>query len=160
MHYSADTGFVADGGVCPGTVHELAIHTVGGVVTPAEVLMTIVPDADELQIEARLKPNEIDGVHVGQNARVRFSAFNQRTTPELNAAVSYVSADVTQDTRSAASYYTVRVALRGHERDRLGDLQLIAGMPAEVFLNTGSRTMLSYLFKPITDQVERMFRER
>jgi HlyD family secretion protein len=143
-----------------GIVHQLAVHTIGGVVTPAEVMMVIVPESDELQIDARLPPNEIDQVHKGQNTLVRFSAFNQRTTPELRGIVSRVSADITRDQQSSVGYYTVRVSLPGGEFARLGELQLIAGMPAEVFVQTGSRTMMSYLFKPISDQLHRMFRER
>jgi HlyD family secretion protein len=143
-----------------GIVHQLSIHTIGGVVSPAEVMMVIVPESDELQIDARLPANEIDQVHKGQSTLVRFSAFNQRTTPELSGIVSHVSADVTRDPQSSATYYTVRVSLPGSEFARLGEQRLISGMPAEVFIQTGSRTMMSYLFKPITDQLHRMFRER
>ncbi len=145
-----------------GVVHQLAVHTVGGVVTPAEVMMVIVPEGDELQIDAHLPPDQIDQVHKGQNAQVRFPAFNQRTTPEIAGVVSHVSADITRDPQQQSSpgYYTVRVSLPGQEFTRLGDRQLIAGMPAELFIQTGSRTMMSYLFKPITEQLHRMFRER
>jgi HlyD family secretion protein len=145
-----------------GTIHQLSVHTVGGVVTPAEVMMVIVPESDELQIDAHLPPDQIDQVHKGQNAQVRFPAFNQRTTPELAGIVTHVSADITRDPQqqSGPGYYTVRVSLPPKEFTRLGDRQLIAGMPAELFIQTGSRTMMSYLFKPITDQLARMFRER
>jgi len=143
-----------------GTIHELALHTVGGVVTPAEVLMLLVPDGDTLAIEARLSADKVDQVHVGQTAHVRMSAFNQRTTPELAGIVELVSADIVRDTQSGATYYDVRIALPADEVRRLGSLRLIPGMPAEVFLETESRTMLSYLFKPLTDQLSRMFRER
>jgi HlyD family secretion protein len=146
-----------------GVVHQLAVHTVGGVVTPAEVMMVIVPEGDELQIDAHLPPDQIDQVRKGQNAQVRFPAFNQRTTPEIAGVVSHVSADITRDAQQPQSnpgYYTVRISLPGQEFARLGDRQLIAGMPAEVFVQTGSRTMMSYMFKPITEQLGRMFRER
>jgi HlyD family secretion protein len=145
-----------------GVVHQLSVHTVGGVVTPAEVMMVIVPESDELLIEAHLPPDQIDQVHKGQNANARFPAFNQRTTPELTGIVTNVSADITRDQQqpNAAGYYTVRVSLSGEELARLGDRHLIAGMPAELFIQTGSRTMLSYMFKPITEQLNRMFRER
>jgi HlyD family secretion protein len=142
-----------------GTIHELALHTVGGVITPAEVLMLLVPDDDTLAIEARLGADKVDQVHVGQTAHVRMSAFNQRTTPELAGIVELVSADIVRDPQSGATYYSVRIALPADEVRRLGDLRLIPGMPAEVFLETESRTMLSYLFKPLTDQLLRMFRE-
>jgi len=142
-----------------GVIHELAVHTIGGVVTPAEVLMEVVPDTDDLQVEGRLPINEISHAGVGQKAIVKFSAFNQRTTPELNGVVSFVSADVSHDKQNNSPFYTVRVTLPGEERHRLGDLQLVSGMPAELFLQTGSRTMMAYLLKPLTDQMRRMFTE-
>ena len=142
-----------------GTIHELTLHTVGGVVTPAEVLMLIVPDDDTLAIEARLSAEKVDQVHVGQMAHVRMSSLNQRTTPELAGIVELVSADVVRDAQSGATYYSVRIALPADEVHRLGSLHLIPGMPAEIFLETKSRTMLSYLFKPLTDQLSRTFRE-
>jgi HlyD family secretion protein len=142
-----------------GIVHQLAVHTVGGVIAPGEVVMEIVPKSDELQIEAMLPPQEIDHVHRKQQAYIRFSAFNQRTTPQLEGIVSYVSADIAQDRRSNSNpaHYTVRVTLSSGERRRLKGLQLVSGMPVEVFLQTGSRTMMSYLLKPITDQLLRTF---
>jgi HlyD family secretion protein len=142
-----------------GIVHQLSIHTIGGVITPGEVVMEIVPESDELQIEAKLPPQDVDHVHPGQRTYIRFSAFNQRTTPQLEGLVSYVSADLSHDRQSNtnAAYYTVRVTLPASERRRLGSLQLVSGMPVEVFLQTGSRTMMSYLFKPITDQISRTF---
>ena len=143
-----------------GLVHELAVHTIGGVIAPGETMMDIVPETDDLVIEARLPPQDIDQVQGGQTTHVRFPAFNQRTTPQLVGHVSYVSADLSHDKQSNATYYTVKVMLTASERRRLGDLQLVAGMPAEVFLQTTSRTMLSYLLKPITEQLARMFNER
>jgi HlyD family secretion protein len=143
-----------------GVVHQLAVHTIGGVIGPAEVIMEIVPDSDNLQVQARLSPKDIDHVLVGQKALVRLSAFNQRTTPQLNGLVSYVSADLTHDKQTDAAYYTLRVTLPDAELGRLGALQLVSGMPAELFLQTGSRTMMSYLLKPITDQLQRTFSER
>jgi HlyD family secretion protein len=143
-----------------GVVHELAVHTIGGVIKAGEVIMEIVPDADDLQIEAKLPPKDIDQVHVGQKTFVRLSAFNQRTTPQVSGLVSYVSADLTHDRQTDAGYYTVKITLPNEERHRLGTLQLVSGMPAEVFLQTASRTMMSYLLKPITDQLQRAFSER
>jgi HlyD family secretion protein len=143
-----------------GVVHQLAVHTIGGVIGPAEVIMEIVPDSDNLQVQARLSPKDIDQVLVGQKTLVRLSAFNQRTTPQLNGVVSYVSADLSHDKQTDAAYYTLRITLPGAELRRLGDLQLVSGMPAELFLQTGSRTMMSYLLKPITEQMQRTFSER
>jgi membrane fusion protein, type I secretion system len=142
-----------------GLIHQLNVHTIGGVVRAGDTIMEVVPDADDLQIEARLQPTDIDQVRVGQKAFTRFPAFNQRTTPEVAGVVSFVSADVTRD-QNNASYFTVRVTLPEEERRRLAGLQLVSGMPAEVFLQTGTRTMLSFLFKPITDQLQRAFVER
>jgi HlyD family secretion protein len=93
-------------------------------------------------------------------AFVRFSAFNQSATPQLAGAVSYVSADISHDRQTNAPYFTVRVALSEEERRRLAGLQLVPGMPAEVFMQTGNRTMMSYLLKPITDQMRRAFVEQ
>jgi len=142
-----------------GIVHQLLVHTIGGVVTPGEVAMELVPESDELQIEAKLPPQDIDHVHSGQATYIRFSAFNQRTTPQFEGVVSYVSADLSHDRQvnANAAYYTVRVTLPPSERRRLGSLQLVSGMPVEVFLQTGSRTMMSYLLKPITEQLRRTF---
>jgi HlyD family secretion protein len=143
-----------------GVVHDLVAHTIGGVIAPGETLMQIVPDTEDLQIEAKLQINDIDQVHVGQRTNVRFATFNQRTTPSLNGLVSYVSADSTQEKQSNASFYTVRVTLPEQEVKRLGGLQLVSGMPAQVFLETASRTMFSYLTKPIAEQMHRAFSER
>jgi HlyD family secretion protein len=143
-----------------GLVHELALHTVGGVIAPAEVLMLVVPDGEMLAIDARLGADKIDQVHVGQAARVRLSAFDQRTTPEVTGSIEVVPADVSRDAQSGAPYYNLRIALSADGSRRIGGLQLHPGMPAEVFLETTSRTMLGYLFKPLADQMRRMFRER
>jgi HlyD family secretion protein len=143
-----------------GTVHELALHTVGGVIAAGEVLMLVVPEGDALSVEARLSADKVDQVHAGQVARVRLSAFNQSTTPELVGTVELISADVIHDAQSGASYYRLRIALAPEALHRLDSLHLVPGMPAEVFLETESRTMLSYLFKPFVDQLLRIFRER
>lgn len=143
-----------------GLVHQLTAHTIGGVIRPGDAIMEIVPDTEDLQIEARLQPQDIDHVHPGQPAFVRFSAFNQRTTPQLTGSVSYVSADTSHDQQTNAPYFTVRVVLPDEERRRLAGQQLVPGMPAEVFMQTGSRTMMSYLFKPIADQMRRAFVEQ
>lgn len=142
-----------------GRVHELTVHTVGGVISPADVIMSIVPDRDNLALEARILPQDIDQVSVGQMAVIRMSAFNQRTTPELNGTVVRVAADLTEDTRTGFSYYLVRLAVPREELARLDGLLLVPGMPAEAFIQTGQRTALSYLAKPLADQIERAFRE-
>ena len=105
-------------------MHQLTVHTVGGVVTASEPVMLIVPDGDALSIEARVDPNEINQVSLGQTVLVRFPGLGQRTTPEINGAVSLVSADLSQDEKSGAGYYMIRVALTDDEVARLGAVKL------------------------------------
>lgn len=143
-----------------GIVHQLAVHTIGGVITASEPVMLIVPERDSLVLEAQVAPNDIDQVRPDQTAAVRFATFDQRTTPELNGTVTRVSADLTRESVEAQPYYTVRLSLPKHEIERLGGQTLKPGMPAEVFIQTGARTALSYLLKPLTDQIARTFRER
>jgi HlyD family secretion protein len=143
-----------------GIVLELKVHTVGGVITAGDAIMLIVPEADNLLVEAKVNPSDIDQVQVGQSAVLRFSAFNLRTTPEINGAVTRVSADTTTDQRTGLSYYITRIAMTKDEIARLGDIKLIPGMPVEAFVQTGERTVLSYLMKPLQDQFMRAFREK
>jgi membrane fusion protein, type I secretion system len=143
-----------------GVVHQLAVHTVGGVVPPTEPIMLVVPEADALSVEAKVWPQDIDQLHVGQSAGLRFSAFNQRTTPEINGVLTRISADVVRDEKSGLSYYTVRIGIKPEEIARLGDVTLVPGMPVEAFLKTYDRTVISYLTKPLHDQISRAFRER
>jgi len=142
-----------------GFVHQLNVHTVGGVISPAEPVMYIVPVNDTLDLEARVLPNEIDQVAVGQKATVRVHASNQRSTPELHGTVTRISADVSRDQQTGASFYTIRVGLPADEIKRLGHLKLIAGMQAEVFVQVNERTPFEYLIKPLEEQVARAFRE-
>jgi HlyD family secretion protein len=143
-----------------GKVHQLTVHTVGGVISPSEAIMLIVPERDALQVEARIAPNTIDQIQIGQRAVLRFSAFDHRTTPELQGEVSRVSADTVVDQKTGVSFYTVRIALSDAEIKRLKGLTLIPGMPVEAFVQTGERTVISYLVKPLSDQVARAWRER
>jgi HlyD family secretion protein len=142
-----------------GTVHQSTVHTVGGVVAAGEPIMLIVPAGQTLIAEAKVAAQDIDQLRLGQAAVVRFSAF-QRTTPELNGTVSRISADAVADPRTAAAYYTVRIFLTGEELAKLGEIRLIPGMPVEVFIQTGDRTVIAYLMKPLYDQIKRAFRER
>jgi HlyD family secretion protein len=143
-----------------GIVHQLAAHTVGGYIAQGEPIMLIVPKADALTVEAKIAPQDIDQVRLGQNAVLRFSAFNQQTTPELNGEVSLVSADITQDQKTGASFYTVRIATRNDELARLAGLKLMPGMPVESLIQTGSRTAISYLTKPLVDQLTKAWKEK
>ena len=143
-----------------GMVLQSTVHTVGGVITAGDAIMMIVPQADDLSVEAKVNPQDIDKLQIGQSTVLRFSAFNQRTTPELNGKVTRVSADVTTDQRSGQSYYTIRISLPADEIARLGEVKVVPGMPVEAFVQTGERTMLSYFLKPFSDQLMRSFRGR
>jgi len=142
-----------------GIVHELAVHTVGGVIGAGETIMLVVPKGDALTIEARVSPVDIDQLRFDQKALVRFSAFSQRTTPELNGTLARISADLTEDERTGDRYYTAHVDVTDDEIDRLGALKIVPGMPVEIFIRTEDRTVLSYLLKPLSDQVMRAFRD-
>ena len=143
-----------------GMVLQSTVHTVGGVITAGDAIMLIVPQTDSLSVEARVNPQDIDKLVIGQKTLLRLSAFNQRTTPELNGVVSRVSPDTTIDQRTGQSYYTIRISMPASEIARLGDVRLIPGMPVEAFVQTGDRTMLAYLAKPFNDQLMRAFREK
>ena len=145
-----------------GVVHQLAVHTVGGVVNAGEPLMFIVPERDDLTVEVKIPPQEIDQLRVGQPAVMRFTAFNQRTTPEINGVLSRISADIIQDQRTGAMYYLARVSMPDEEVARLRGLKLklVPGMPVESFIQTDFRTVMSYLVKPLSDQVMKAFREK
>jgi membrane fusion protein, type I secretion system len=115
---------------------------------------------EALSIETKVQPQDIDQLRLGQPAVVRFTAFSQRTTPELNGTLSRISADVSEDQKSGTRYYTIRIAIPDSEIVRLGGLKLVPGMPVEAFIQTTPRTMISYLVRPIHDQVIRAFREK
>ncbi len=142
-----------------GIVHDLQVFTVGGVVRPAEPLMVIVPTNDKLTVEARVSPSDIDQMSIGQHAYLRFSAFNQRTTPEVSGKVASIGADLSRDEATGETYYKIRVTADPAELKRLEGLSLVPGMPVEAFLQTTDRTPLSYIAKPFTDHLERAFRE-
>jgi HlyD family secretion protein len=143
-----------------GMVHQLAAHTVGGVITASEAIMLIVPEQDELEAEAKLPPHDIDQLRVGQKTILRFSAFNQRTTPEIGGLLKRISGDITQDQRTGTSYYLVRVSIPSAEVAKLEGLKLVPGMPVDAFIQTDPRTIMSYLVKPLRDQIAKAFRER
>jgi HlyD family secretion protein len=143
-----------------GFVHQLAVHTVGGVIAAGEPVLLIVPMNDPLRLEVKVAPQEIDQLFVGQEAMVRINAFNRRTTPELAGHVAGISADVTRDPESEISYYLVRLSLADSELQRLGDLRLVAGMQAEALIKTSERTFFEYLLKPLSEQMARAFRDR
>lgn len=141
-----------------GIVHQLAVHTIKSYVAAGDTMMKIVPQDDALVVTAHLDPADIDQVHVGQDARLRFSAFQQETTPEIAGSVSRVSADVTTESRSGTSYYVIEITPDAVALNVLAGAALVAGMPVEVHLRTRDRTPLSYLLKPLDDQLRRSFR--
>jgi HlyD family type I secretion membrane fusion protein len=143
-----------------GIVNEIAVHTIGGVVSPAEVLVTIVPDNAPLRIEAQIPPTSIDQIHPGQDARLRFSAFNHRTTPEIPGTVSHIAAAPTRDPVTGMPHYIALIDLLPEAEAMLDGLALLPGMPVEVFVTTEYRTAIDYLLQPITDQFQRAMRER
>lgn len=143
-----------------GFVHQLAVHTVGGVITPAEPAMLIVPAEDALQVEARINPPDIDQVALGRPAQVKLHAFNQRSTPELAGHVSRISADTTRDQQTGQTYYTIRVTVPAVELDRIAPNRVTAGMQADIFVKTEDRSPLEFIVKPLKDQIAKAFRER
>lgn len=142
-----------------GYVHQLSVHTVGGVLNPGKTIALIVPEEDNLIVEARLDPAGIDQVQIGQSTSLRFSAFSQRTTPVLEGIVKTISADLSADTTTGQSYYVMRIKIEEAELNKLGNKFLLPGMPVEAFIQTAERSVMSYLLKPLSDQMMRSFRE-
>lgn len=141
-----------------GIVNGLQVHTIGGVISPGNPIADIVPQAEELIVEARVAPIDIDRVMVGQQATIRFSSFSS-SVPNIVGEVIHVSADSFTDQNTGASYYTARVEVTPEGLTDLGNLTLVPGMPAEVFIATGSRTFMQYLMKPFSNAIARSFRE-
>lgn len=142
-----------------GFVHQLAVHTIGGVVAPGATVMQIVPDQDRMTVEFRVSPTDIDQLRLDQKVILRFSAFNQRTTPEIAARLTRLSPDATRETQTGAIYFVARAGIEPGEMGKLGKLVIGPGMPAEVFVETGERTAASYFLKPLSDAFSRAFRE-
>ena len=152
-----------------GIVYQLRVHTIGGVIGKAETVMEIAPRADPLIVAAKIAPQDIDQVETGASVRIRIAAGNRRTTPELDGRVDVVSPDVEHDPPVTAGgadpaveqrYYTALVKLGGTDAAATGGLQLLPGMPAEVYIRTQDRTPLDYLLKPLREQIAHSFRER
>lgn len=142
-----------------GRVHALAVHTEGGVVQPASPILQIIPEGDRLIVDAQLPPAEIDKVRLGQPASIRFTAFNARATPRLEGAVINVSAAQITDNQGR-SHFSAQIALADGELHKLPTgHHLVPGMPAEVYIETGSRSIMSYFLKPFFDSISRAFRE-
>ena len=142
-----------------GVIHELKVFSIGGVVAPKTTILQVIPLGEGIELELRVDPLSIDQVLLGQVAKVIFPAFNQRTTPELFGTVSGISPTSVVDERTGQSFFWVELMLPETEFEKLGDLELIPGMPVEAFLQTGERSVLTYLTKPLVDQLKRAFRE-
>jgi len=149
-----------------GIVYQLAVHTIGGVIGKGDTIMQIVPRADALLVEAKISPQDVDQVAIGAPVHVRIMAGNRRTMPDLDGKVTVLAPDLTREQQASPTgapsqpYYMVRVALADGELKRIDDLQLVPGMPAEVFIQTHDRSPLDYLLKPLQEQISRTFRER
>lgn len=143
-----------------GVVHQSNIHTVGGVLGSGVTAMLVVPIGDDLYIDVRLAPTDIDKVSVGQPVNVRLTGYNQRLVPELNGVILTVAPDLTQDQVTGNHFYSARIGLTEEQlADMPEHVQLIAGMPTEAFIKTDDRTVLSYLVQPLTDQLAYAMRE-
>lgn len=142
-----------------GRVNELSVFTLGGVITPAAKVVTLVPEDAKLRVEAKVAPTDIDQVQHGQRARLRFSAFNRNTTPELEGVVAQISPATIRDPVNGTMSYVVEVRIED-DLSKLGSYELVPGMPVEVFISGADRTALAYLAKPVVDHFNRAFREQ
>ena len=136
-----------------GMVIGMTVHTIGGIVRPATPLLDIVPSVSDLIVEAQVAPNDINRVAVGKFADIRFSAFNSATTPVIPGVVTSISADRLTNEKTGAPYYLIRAQVTPEGVEKLGDRKLLAGMPADVLVNTGERTMLQYLLQPARNAI-------
>lgn len=143
-----------------GEVVDLKVTTVGAVIGPREPIMDIVPDNADLIIEARVRPEDIASVHESAEADVRLTAFRRRITPTVTGRVTYISADRLTDKEGKIAYYLTHVRVTPEALKEAGDLRLVAGMPAEVFIRTSSRTALNYMLDPVTAFMQRSMREQ
>ncbi|MEQ5801200.1 HlyD family type I secretion periplasmic adaptor subunit [Halomonas sp. H10-9-1] len=143
-----------------GTVVGRQVHTIGAVIRGGDPIMDIVPAGDGFVVEARVPNRDIDNIFIGQSATIRFSAFNQRLSNEIDGEIIHVSADSFEDEATGQMYYRARVRVTEEgEKDMTEQMQLLSGMPAEVLIRTGERTFASYIAKPITDMLARAMRE-
>ena len=142
-----------------GIVHEMQVDTVGGVVAPGATMLEVVPLNRGVDFELRVDPRAVDQVHPGQRAQVVMSSFDPRTTPKLEGEVTKVSPDTIVDPKTGQSYYRINLVILPKELARLGDATLVPGMPVEAFLETGDRSVLTYLLQPLSAHLRHAFRE-
>ena len=142
-----------------GVVQGIQFHTTGGVVRPGEVIMDLAPKDEELIVNARVLPMDVDNVSIGQRAEVRLTALNSRTTPAIYGYVVSVSGDILIQQAGGQPYFLTRIEIPKDEVKKLGDVELSAGMPADVLIQTGERTVLNYIMKPLLDAFARGLNE-
>ena len=142
-----------------GTIYQMSVHTEGGVVAPGETLMMVLPSNDDLVLQAQVTPNDINHVHEGQPAHVRFNGFSARLVPEINATVTQVAADTSRTDAQTPPFYAIRLTISAKELEKLGDNKLKPGMTAEAFIQTETRSPFAYLVKPLTDMLAHAMRE-
>ena len=138
-----------------GKVIGLTAHTVGGVVSPASPILNIVPSEEQMMVEGQIRPNDVDNVYPGQEARLRFSAFKQRTTPEVSGQVERVSPDAFLNEETRETYYVVRIRVPEEELAKLGEVTIGPGMPVEIMFTGGQRTAMQYLSDPLVNILEK-----
>ncbi|AYD00639.1 HlyD family type I secretion periplasmic adaptor subunit [Neorhizobium sp. NCHU2750] len=143
-----------------GRIYQLAIHTIGGVASPGDPLMLLAPQRRSLIVEAKVASRDIDQLRLAQPVEIRFSAFDQRTTPLVAGQVISISPDVVTDKTTGESYYPVRIRPDADHLDAAKQLALYPGMPADVFIKIADRSVISYFAKPLTDQMAHAFREK
>jgi len=142
-----------------GVVHAMNVNTIGGVIAPGDAVMEIVPVKDTVVITARIQSRDVDQISIDQPVKIRMSAYSQRNTPELTGRVTYVSADLEPTEADLPPQYKIKVAFDDGELARLSRKRVVPGMPVDVFVQTDQRTVLSYLVRPLSDQLMRAFRE-
>lgn len=143
-----------------GQVIDLKVSTIGGVIRPGDPLMDIVPTSKDMLMEVRIKNRDVDDIHVGQKARVQFSAFNARTTPLVPGHVTYVAGDALKDPNTQEPYFPAHIKVTEEDRKPIADLPLSPGMPVTTFVDTASRTFLDYLLAPIVERARKAVKEQ
>ena len=142
-----------------GVIVNISKNTIGSVVAPGETVLEILPTSNDLVISARVTPNDVDVVRIGQEASIRFVALNTRITPEVPATIEYISADRLVDPATQEPYFDARLKLDPNLPESISRDQIYPGMPVDAFIKTGERTFVEYLAKPVTDSFSKAFRE-
>ncbi|MCF3973033.1 HlyD family type I secretion periplasmic adaptor subunit [Paracoccus salsus] len=142
-----------------GIIYNLQVTTPRSVIGPADPVMYVIPQDRPLVIGARVATINVDEIQIGQPVALRFSSFSSRTTPEIDGKLDRISADALMDEATRTPYYRAEITIPAEEREKLGELALIPGMPVEVYIQTGERSPMSYLLKPLADYFNRAFRE-